>query len=314
MIIIALNGKIGAGKDYISKNFILPKLSCHYPTQVLAFADSLKDKLITSFTYEELYKEKTEKSRKALISVAAELRHTDPEIFIKALQQKIKLAEERGFKAIIITDLRLLNEYEYLKSINAIILRIQAPKRSAQKIEYKEVQNDMTETSLDKLEWDPDTIINNDDLDLIQLNDRIDYLLNIHLNITPAEYFDENEHKIITGINSAKWFMKTQFQSSDEFDIIDQFNDVIVMIHDKLNMIYTDHVQDITYRYQFNAYPVDISWAFINDVICIIKLPKLPDQVLNAITKFVLVDENNMITCRTYISLKNTIKVMNGCM
>lgn len=314
MIVVALTGKIGVGKDYICKNFLLPKLTDHYPTQVIAFADSLKDRLATSFTYDELYKNKTEMSRKALISVAAELRSTDPEIFIKALQQKIQLAEERGFKAVIITDLRLMNEYVYLRSINATIIRIYAPNRSKSKVEYKEVQSDVTETNLDKIDWGPDNIINNDDLDLIQLNDRIDYLLKLHLKLNPKETFDEDEHKIISGIKSAKRFMETEFQSSDEFDIMDHFNDVIVLIHDKLNMMYMDHVKDVTYQYKFNAYTVNISWAFINDVICIIHLPQLPEHILAALTKIALIDENNHITCRTYIGLKNVIKVMNGCM
>lgn len=307
MNIIALHGKIGVGKDYISK-ILLNKIP--YPTYVIAFADYLKDQLQSKYTYEQLYQKKTPESRKDLIDTATKMRETDTNVFIKAIQQKIKLATERGYKFTIITDLRLNTEYEYLKQSNATIFHIFAPDRSKDKVEYKEVTTDITETSLDNVNWNADQIIDNNFTSDHVLDCRINYLLTKHFNINIKQ--ETNDLQLTAQISNAFKFTEAAVNEKDIYEIMDDLTPTIEAIQDKLHLEMVDTKEDLTYVYKFNKTNIPITWSFMKNVICIIELLNLSYTQLEAINNITIVDENKCVFIKSYVILQEVIAVLHA--
>jgi hypothetical protein len=307
MQVIALHGKIGVGKDYVSR-IILNKIP--HPTYVIAFADHLKDLLQHKYSYEHLYNKKTEQSRKDLIDTAATLRETDPEIFIKAVAKKIQLAKDRGYKTTIITDLRLKNEYDYLKSINAAIIHISAPDRSKDKVEYKEVTTDITETSLDNINWEPNQVVDNNFVPDHTLDCRIDFLLNYHLKI---QIQPKNINlELTTQIANAFKSTEASINEKDIYDVMDDLAPTIESIQDKLHLQMDTQKDDFTYIYRFNKSSIPFTWSFMKNVICIVELNMLEYHQLEAINNIIAIDENKHIFIKSYVILTEVINTLHA--
>lgn len=163
MKIIALSGKMGTGKDYIGRRIQDYLHASKYKVCMLAFADFLKLKcyISTDFDYKMLTSNKTTESRTYLQELGDTERKRDPNVFIRALDFNIKMAKDRNYDFVVITDLRFINELEYLITNNAVVVRIEAPKRNEKRLlAEKSNGKHSSETELDKYEFDH--IMNND--------------------------------------------------------------------------------------------------------------------------------------------------------
>jgi hypothetical protein len=183
---IAVSGKMGTGKDYIVNNIIKPFIENELKKTclIISFADMIKINLMVHHnkSLEELYQNtkyntfcsnKTPEIRQLLQSEGTEKGRDiyGEDIWIKYLYNWGLLHKSRGIDFILIPDLRFKNEYYFLKSINAIIFRINAPNRnelrlrkeSSNEEEYQKIKNHISEIDLDSIEdTDSINIINND--------------------------------------------------------------------------------------------------------------------------------------------------------
>lgn len=162
--VIALSGKIGSGKDFLMDNVVKKFLESSNFVH-LSFADQLKVMLMTKegLTFEECYVKKTPKSRLLMQKFAEEERKKDSEIWIKYMKNWMTVQASRGVEYVLITDLRYRNEYEFLKSINACIIRIEWWTRTREKILeesggdpdiFREISEHISETDLDSIKFE----------------------------------------------------------------------------------------------------------------------------------------------------------------
>lgn len=178
MKIIALCGKAGSGKDFITTNYISPYLKFRHKNMLqLAFADQMKINIMSKYDvhYNDLYEKKTQNTRKLLQLEGTELGRNKlgNDIWIKYYNNWLKIFKKRNNTDIILTpDLRFQNEMDYLKSKNSIIIKIVSPDRhhnrlliesNGNKEIYNQFKNHISECDLDN--------ISDDNFDLILYND-----------------------------------------------------------------------------------------------------------------------------------------------
>jgi len=177
---IAVSGKMGTGKDYIVNNIIKPFIENELKKTclIMSFADMIKINLMVHHnkSLDELYQNncfnKTPEIRRLLQEEGTEKGRNiyGDDIWIKYLYNSSLVHKSRGIDFILIPDLRFKNEYYFLKSLNAIIFRINAPirnetrlrKESSNEEEYQKIKNHISEIDLDDID-DPEVIniINN---------------------------------------------------------------------------------------------------------------------------------------------------------
>lgn len=164
---VGFSGKIGVGKDYIANNIFLKQLLPIFGKNkylFLSFADPLKliCALEGNFEFEEMYQNKTTKSRKSLQITGEKYRKKYGEkCFVKCLEMIIKTHYERSnIKLFLIPDVRYIEEFNFVKKHNGILIRIISPKRNLEKlkketkgnkIEIEKIKNHYSEIALDKL-------------------------------------------------------------------------------------------------------------------------------------------------------------------
>jgi phosphomevalonate kinase len=141
-MIIGISGKMGCGKDYVCNNLIIPllkKLDKSY-LQV-SFADQLKINTMTksNMSFDDVYVNKTTHSRKLLQREGTELGRNvyGKDIWIKYFDNWISLYKFRGIENFICTDVRFLNEFEYIKQKGGIVIRILSKTRNLQRLEFE---------------------------------------------------------------------------------------------------------------------------------------------------------------------------------
>lgn len=187
--IIAVSGKLGVGKDYLIDNVIKPFLKTKSYLHI-SFADQLKVNLMTTLgvSYEDAYIEKTPESRKLMQQVAEIERKRDKDVWINFLKSWLKVYSNRGIEYFLISDLRYENEYEFLKSQNACIIRIEAPQRNREKLQkeskgdpeiYKSISEHVSEKSLDNIPFE-NVIYNDPWTDSEEVFEEINYIINKH--------------------------------------------------------------------------------------------------------------------------------------
>ena len=166
MEIIAFAGNLKTGKNYVAEKLFLPLLS-KKSTLVRGFADHFKVDSINkgNLKYENVFGEKDEKTRNQLQLLGTENGRNKygDNIWIDTLDTWMKIYYDRGINRFIITDVRFLNEIEYLKSKNAKIIKIEAPKRQLHNLNEKinqNILNHVSETELNNYKFE--YIINND--------------------------------------------------------------------------------------------------------------------------------------------------------
>ena len=135
MEIYAFMGKQKVGKNYVAEKLLIPLLNKHSfkNTIVMGFADQLKVNAIIkeNLPYEKAFGDKDLKTRKILQKLGTEEGRDKfgQDIWIRYLDTWLKIYQERGIERVIVTDLRFKNEYDYLKSKNAKIIKVVAPNR-----------------------------------------------------------------------------------------------------------------------------------------------------------------------------------------
>ena len=144
MQVIGLLGHQGVGKNYIAE-VILPQLLSQKNTVILAFADHFKIDCITKHNaeFDKVYGEKDFKTRKLLQKVGTEEGRDiyGYDIWIKTLNNWIKVLNSRGVERFIISDVRFQNEAEWIRSINGYIIKINAPQRYQKRLEIETNSN-----------------------------------------------------------------------------------------------------------------------------------------------------------------------------
>ena len=157
MTIIIFSGKQYSGKDTAAK-IMLDKMP---DFKRCAMGDIIK---LTygkekGLTYEEIEKNKAI-YRQDLINLGNWGRKQDPDYWLK------KILEQKG--NIIVTDVRVLHEYEVFKNAGAVAIRVEASRETRQKRGNLVGENDITETGLDNInDWDY-VIDNNSDYEAFQ--------------------------------------------------------------------------------------------------------------------------------------------------
>lgn len=184
MKIIAVCGKAGSGKDYITSNYIIPyiKQTLNKTVFQLSFADQLKVNVMTKYniSYDDLFDKKTENTRKLLQLEGTELGRNvhGQDIWIHYYKNWLTILEHRGVDYIITSDLRFQNELTFLKTQNAIVIKVVSPKRHHNRISiesngnieiYNLFKNHISECDLDNVSDDQfDYIVYNDPENIIQ--------------------------------------------------------------------------------------------------------------------------------------------------
>lgn len=174
VLVVAMSGKLGSGKDYLRSTVVAPYINeimsktdnnehksiKRVESRTFAFGDTLKEICMIQYglSYESVYEKKTSASRKALQTIATNLKEAQgPDVWIYALHNKIKrtanrLIDEkfRGALVVFITDLRFRNELSYINKMNGLVIRINAPTRNAQKLQ-QECRVSKDKVDMDKL-------------------------------------------------------------------------------------------------------------------------------------------------------------------
>jgi hypothetical protein len=183
-MIIGIAGKMGSGKDYICNNYIIPILKQSRSNFLqISFADQLKVNVMTknNINFESVYINKTNETRNLLQKEGTEFgRNTlGDDIWIRYLDNWVNVYNSRGITDFICSDVRFVNEIEYIKRKGGIIIKIDAPKRNLERLLQEsrgdpeilnKLKNHISECELDNL--------SNDNYDLIIKNDIEDVLPN----------------------------------------------------------------------------------------------------------------------------------------
>ena len=135
--VIGFMGNIGTGKNYIAENIFLPKL-VNKPTLVMAFADHFKINSIcfSNLEFDKVFIKKDTTTRKKLQELGTEMGRNKygDNIWIDIVYNWMKVYSNRGIKRFIITDVRFENEVKFIKELNGIVIKINAPDRNLYKL------------------------------------------------------------------------------------------------------------------------------------------------------------------------------------
>ena len=170
---IGVSGKMGVGKDYFAKHYLIDFIenTLKQKCLVVSFADVIKLNVMVhnNITIDMLSGDKTNEVRTLLREEGQGKKQVyGDDIWIRYTKAMGDLYMARGIDHIIITDLRFKNEYEFIKSMNGVVIRIDAPKRNEKRLrkessnieQYNALANHISETELDNMEFD--YTINND--------------------------------------------------------------------------------------------------------------------------------------------------------
>lgn len=155
--LIGIAGRAGTGKDFLTKNLIVPMLTQGQTYSIMSFADHFKCEAIVTNKLDRsmVYGRKDKPTRVALQTIATDARNKHgPNIWVDILNEKIEQTVKRnGTKYIFITDCRFPNEIEFIKSKNGLMILVEAEDRHMNEMkkenqEDKTVMNHVSETSL----------------------------------------------------------------------------------------------------------------------------------------------------------------------
>lgn len=154
---VALVGKMRSGKDTVGRMFIED-----YGCFQFAFGDGIKR--VTRSYFPELVKQG--KPRRAYQVIGQTFRSIDPQVWINDLNRTYEDLQEKGITRFVITDVRQMNEYHYLKAQGFQIvkvetadeLRIERIKASGDSYSMEDLNHE-TELAVDTIPYD--YVINN---------------------------------------------------------------------------------------------------------------------------------------------------------
>lgn len=137
-------GKLGTGKNFIAENLFFSQLPAK-PTLVMAMADQIKINCCVKDRepFDNLFLEKTESSRRLLQKRGTEEGRDvyGEDIWIRYIDNWIKVYASRGIQRFIVTDLRFPNEVAWCKSRGGHVIGIIAPERNFARL-AKEARGD----------------------------------------------------------------------------------------------------------------------------------------------------------------------------
>jgi phosphomevalonate kinase len=179
MLIIGLSGKMGSGKDFIASNYIIPFLKDHLKLMPLkmAFSDQLKVNVMTkhNISFTDVYMQKTDNTRQLLQIEGTEngRERYGKDVWIRHLDAWANVYKTRGIDAIVLSDVRFVNEVQYIKSNGGLVVRVNAPQRNEMRLQndsggdneiYNKIKLHPSECELDAIgDSMYDFIVNNDD-------------------------------------------------------------------------------------------------------------------------------------------------------
>ncbi len=140
--IICLSGPRGCGKSTIANHL---KSLLNY--ERVAFADSLRE-------ISAIFSSTLKSDRLFLAKLGAEIRTQLPDFFIQVMKRKIQNSES----SLVIEDIRFLEELEFCKSIGAMTIRLEIPKK--QQILNLEERGLEEHEALQVIECDDEKILN----------------------------------------------------------------------------------------------------------------------------------------------------------
>ncbi|MGD2330640.1 AAA family ATPase [Bacillus amyloliquefaciens] len=158
---IAVAGKMRSGKDTLAKFFIENDKAYQ-----LAFGDGIKKVANTYFPHIVAQG----KPRKLYQFIGEEFRKIDPYVWVNYLDQRMKHLGFLHIEDFVVSDVRQMNEYEYLKSKGFTVIKVEAAdeirreriEKSGDIFEPEDFYHH-TETAVDEIPCDY-LVTNNDDL------------------------------------------------------------------------------------------------------------------------------------------------------
>lgn len=114
---IAIAGKMRSGKDTLAKHFI-----DDLNFKKLAFGEGI-EKVGHDFFPNIMAKGK---NRKFYQHVGQSFREIDPRVWINYLDKRLQDLHSKGIENFIVTDVRQVNEYHYLKEQGFVMLKVEA--------------------------------------------------------------------------------------------------------------------------------------------------------------------------------------------
>jgi hypothetical protein len=165
ILYIAVSGKIGSGKDYITENYLAPLLDLTLHVSKMAFADQIKiniaskeDRSIETILTES----KTPEIRLKMQHEGTEQGRDKygPDIWVRTLENWVRLRVCRGdqLDVVFITDCRFPNEAEWVERHGGLLIRVDAPDRNLKAIMQEanrdpllaeSIKSHLSETALD---------------------------------------------------------------------------------------------------------------------------------------------------------------------
>ena len=105
IIVIAINGKIGSGKNYIVENVMTKFVPDNLPYSIIGFADQIKYQCCVqkNFTHHSVFEKKTSETRIALQTIGMEGRDLSLDYWVSYVDNYIKLTPTQRNKQRIIS-------------------------------------------------------------------------------------------------------------------------------------------------------------------------------------------------------------------
>lgn len=151
---IAITGKMRSGKDTLAKIIIAENTS----VIPLAFGDGIKH--VANVYFPEIVAKG--KPRKLYQFIGQMFREMDKDIWVKDLKNQMTYyIHEDGFSSFVVTDVRQMNEYEFLKENGFVVIKVEADDElrrerilnSGDVLSELEFTHD-TETAVDSIPYD----------------------------------------------------------------------------------------------------------------------------------------------------------------
>ena len=159
--IYGFSGKLGTGKNYISEKIFM-KMMEPVPTAIISFADQIKVNGIVQHGLDrhKCFAEKDEHTRKVMQRVGTEEGRDKfgEDIWLKYAFEWMAVHASRGIKRIIVSDVRFHNEFDFIKSLGGIMIRVDANGRNRDALQkevakgvgkLEDIANHKSETELD---------------------------------------------------------------------------------------------------------------------------------------------------------------------
>ena len=157
MNLYLITGKAGSGKDYLANklkerldNVVITRLSKYI--KIIAIELGLWDG------------NEDNKPREFLQNTGDLMRAIDTNFLTKRILDDIKIYKELGINNVIISDVRLINEINYLKSSEYNVITIRVNSDTSNRVLTDSEKNHITETELDNYN-DFDYIVDRNNID-----------------------------------------------------------------------------------------------------------------------------------------------------